>query len=130
MPAFDYALVRVVPRPERGEFVNAGVIVHCPEKRFLSARVHFDDGRILALWPGSDVAQLRDNVEVIPRICSGAADAGPIAALGMRERFHWLVAPRSSAIQMSPVHCGICESPETALQDLYGKLVAGTESGR
>lgn len=121
--AYDYAVLRIVPRPERGEFINAGVVLHCPERRYLEALVHFDEPRLAALWPGADLEQLRENVEILPRICRGDRNAGPIAALPPRERFHWLVAPRSAAIQVSPVHCGICDAPETALNDLFRRLV-------
>ena len=121
MPApssFDYAVVRVVPRVERGEFINAGVIVYCLEKRFLGARVHLDEVRLKALWPDADVALIRRHLEAIPKICAGDASAGPIAKLSLRERFHWLVAPRSTIIQISPVHSGICEEPQAVLDEL------------
>ena len=126
--AYDYAVIRIVPRPERGEFINAGVILHCSERKFLGARVEFDEGRLACLWQDADLGQLRENVEVIPRICAAAADAGPIALLTARERFHWLTAPRSSAIQISPVHCGTCESPAATLEQLFRKLAAGVPS--
>jgi hypothetical protein len=121
---YDYALVRIVPRPERGEFINAGVILHCPARRFLAARIHFDASRVAALWPDADTDRLRDNVDVIPGICLGQRDLGPIAALSQRERFHWLVAPRSAAIQVSPVHCGLSVDPESALDRIFRQLVA------
>ena len=109
MPApasFDYAILRVVPRVERQEFMNAGIIVFCLEKRYLAARVHLDKDRLRALWPEADVALVNQHLEAIPRICEGEPDAGPIALLSQRERFHWLVAPRSTIIQPSPVHTG------------------------
>ncbi len=126
--AYDYAVIRIVPRPELGEFINAGVILHCTERKFLGARIEFSERRLTYLWPDADIGQLRENVEVIPRICAAATDAGPIAQLSARERFHWLTAPRSSSIQMSPVHCGICESPEVALNRLFVKLAFGGDS--
>ncbi len=116
--SFDYAVVRVVPRVERGEFINGGVIVYCLEKRFLGARVHLDEVRLNALWPDADVALIRRHLEAIPKICAGDASAGPIARLSLRERFHWLVAPRSTIIQISPVHSGICEEPQAVLDEL------------
>lgn len=125
MPAhssFDYAIVRVVPRVERGEFINAGVIVHCLEKRFLGARVRLDETRLKALWPDADIALIRRHLEAIPKICAGEASAGPIATLSLRERFHWLVAPRSTIIQISPVHSGICEEPQSVLDELMQAL--------
>lgn len=126
MPArssFDYAILRVVPRVEREELVNAGVILFCLERDFLQARVELDEARLRALWPGTDVELVRQHLEAIPRICAGSPDAGPIARLSLRERFHWLVAPRSTVIQVSPVHSGLCESPERALDELFRRMV-------
>lgn len=125
MPApssFDYAVVRVVPRVEREEFVNAGVIVFCLEKGFLGARMKIDAVRLKALWPELDVELVRQHLEAIPKICAGDPSAGPIARLSLRERFHWLVAPRSTIIQISPVHSGICESPEQSLEQLFERM--------
>ena len=126
MPAlssFDYAILRVVPRVEREELVNAGVILFCLERDFLQARVELDEARLRALWPGTDVELVRQHLEAIPRICAGSPDAGPIARLSLRERFHWLVSPRSTVIQVSPVHSGLCESPERALDELFRRMV-------
>ena len=126
MPApssFDYGVVRVVPRVEREECINAGVILFCLEQRFLQARVHVDERRLLALWPELDVELVRQHLEAIPRICAGGPDGGPIGKLSLRERFHWLVAPRSTIIQVSPVHTGLCETPELALDKLFEKMV-------
>ena len=127
MPAqssFDYAVIRVVPRVEREEFVNAGVIVFCLERNFLAARVYVDDERLKALWPEIDVDLVQQHLEAFPRISAGDPSAGPIARLSLRERFHWLVSPRSTIIQVSPVHTGICESPEQALDRLFERLAA------
>lgn len=121
--SFDYAVLRVTPRVERGEFVNAGVILFSLEKKFLGARTHVDEARLLALWPDLDVPMVRLHVEAFARICAGDEDAGPIAKLSIRQRFHWLVAPRSTIVQVSPVHSGICEAPEKALEDLFARLV-------
>ncbi len=121
MPApasFDYAILRVVPRVERQEFMNAGIIVFCLEKRYLAARVHLDKDRLRALWPEADVALVNQHLEAIPRICEGEPDAGPIALLSQRERFHWLVAPRSTIIQPSPVHTGVCDDTDRLLDRL------------
>ncbi len=123
MPSFDYAIVRVMPRVERGEVINAGVILFCLEAGFLAARVEVNAPRLLALWPATDVELVRQHLEAIPRICAGAADAGPIARLSLRERFHWLVAPRSTMIQVSPVHAGLCAEPERALAELFARMV-------
>ncbi|MES1262297.1 MAG: DUF3037 domain-containing protein [Acidobacteriota bacterium] len=127
MPApvsFEFATIRVVPRVERGEFVNAGVIVFCLAKKFLSAKVQVDSERWRALWPEIDVEVIREHLEAFPKVCAGAPDAGPIAQLSLRERFHWLVAPRSTMIQISPVHSGLCEAPEETLSALFGRLVS------
>jgi hypothetical protein len=123
MPSFDYALVRVMPRVERGEVINAGVILFCLEQDFLAARVEVNAPRLLALWPQTDVELVRQHLEAIPRICAGTADAGPIGRLSLRERFHWLVAPRSTMIQVSPVHAGLCAQPEKALAELFDRMV-------
>lgn len=126
MPAptsFDYAVLRVVPRVEREEFINAGVVLFCLQQDFLQARVGLDERRLLALWPEADAELIRQHLEVIPKICLGSKDGGPIARLSIRERFHWLVAPRSTMIQVSPVHSGICESPERALEELFRRMV-------
>ena len=126
MPArssFDYAVIRVVPRVEREEFINAGVLLFCLEKDFLAARIEVDERRLLALWPEIDIELVRQHLEAIPRICAGSPDGGPIAKLSLRERFHWLVAPRSTVIQVSPVHAGLCASPERALDELFRQMV-------
>lgn len=126
MPAlssFDYAIVRVMPRVERGELVNAGVILFCLEKDFLQARIEVNEPRLLALWPQIDLELVRQHLEAIPKVCAGSPDAGPIARLSLRERFHWLVAPRSTMIQVSPVHAGLCDSPERVLDELFCQMV-------
>lgn len=121
--SFDYAVIRVVPRVERGEHINAGVILFCLEKDFLKARVEVNEPRLRALWPEIDMDLVRRHLEAIPKICDGAPDAGPIGRLSLRERFHWLVAPRSTIIQVSPVHAGLCDHPERAIEDLFQKAV-------
>jgi len=121
--SFDYAVLRVVPRVEREEFVNAGVIVFCPERQFLEARIHVDESRLKAVWPEIDIPLVREHLEAFPKICAGEAAAGPIARLTQRERFHWLVAPRSTIIQVSPVHTGLCESPEQVLENVFRRLL-------
>ena len=120
--SFDYAVIRVVPRVEREEFINAGVIVFCMEKKFLDARVHIDADRMKALWPEVDVELVRQHLEAFPKISTGDPSGGPIAKLSLRERFHWLVSPRSTMIQVSPVHSGICGDPEQALDRLFKRL--------
>jgi Protein of unknown function (DUF3037) len=121
--SFDYATLRIVPSAERAEFVNAGVVMHCPEKAFLECRVLVDEERLRALWPSVEVAVVREHLEAFPRVAAGDEGAGPIARLSRRERFHWLVAPRSTVIQVSPVHSGMCESPEETMEELFRRLV-------
>lgn len=125
MPAtFDYAILRVVPRVERQEFINAGVVVFCLEKRYLEARVHLDIDRLKALWPEADTDLVRQHLEAIPRICLGDPAAGPIARLSQRERFHWLTSPRSTVIQPSPVHTGVCDGTDGLLDRLFRQFLA------
>ncbi|HXT35070.1 MAG TPA: DUF3037 domain-containing protein [Chloroflexota bacterium] len=125
MPAnnFDYAVIRVVPRVDRGEFLNAGVILFCRVQRFLAAVVELDETRLAALAPDADQVEIRRHLDLIPAICRGGPGSGPIGALSQTERFHWLVSPRSSVIQTSPVHCGLSDDPEAALRDLVARLV-------
>lgn len=126
MPAlcsYDYAVVRVVPRVERGEFVNAGVIVSCAEQGWLQAAIELDEGRLLAIDANVDLPGIRAALTAIPLICAGGMAAGPLGKLSVRERFHWLVAPRSSSIQTSAVHTGRCATPELMLEPLMRKLV-------
>jgi hypothetical protein len=119
MPAsFDYAVIRVVPRVEREEFINAAVIVFCLEKRYLAAHVHLDEERLRALWPDADVELVREHLHAIERICDGDPDAGAIAKLSQRERFHWLVSARSTILQPSPVHTGLCDGTDGLLDSL------------
>lgn len=125
MPAsFDYAILRVVPRVERQEFVNAAVVVYCPEQRYLAARVRLDPARVLALWPEADVTLIRQHLDAVLRICDGDETAGPIARLAQRERFHWLTAPRSTIIQPSPVHTGVCDATDELLERLEKQFLA------
>ena len=122
--SFEYAVIRVVPRVEREEFLNAGVILFSLKNRFLKALVHLDEQRLAALAPGVEVAELRDHLRAFEKVSEGAPDGGPIAQLTQRERFRWLVAPRSTVIQISPVHAGLCDDPEQMLQQLFGRLVS------
>ena len=120
---FDYSVVRVGPRVERGEFVNAGVIVSCPGKNYLKARVELDAERLAALDPDFDRETVERHLNAIPLICEGGAQAGPIGLLPQRARFHWLVAPRSTVIQTSPVHTGFCEDGDAVLEHLFDRMV-------
>lgn len=121
---FQYAVVRLVPRVEREEFVNVGVIVFCRTRGFLRARVALDPRRIEALAPGFALETVREHLDARVRVAAGDPEAGPIAALPQSERFHWLVAPSSTVIQTSSVHSGLCEDPERVIDDLFTKLVA------
>ena len=122
---YDYAIVRVVPRVERGEFVNVGAIVSSDAKGYLAARFAVDEARLLALDPQVDLNAVRTALAAIGAVCAGGAPAGAIGRLSLRERFHWLVAPRSTAIQLSPVHGGVSDDPAAALHRLFRQLVAG-----
>jgi len=121
--AFDYALVRVVPRVERGEFLNAGVILFCSTLGYLDARVALDRERLLMLNPSIDLDLVQSYLEAIPKICAGGGEEGSIGSLPQRARFHWLGAPRSTVIQTSEVHSGVSDDPKAALESLFEKLV-------
>lgn len=120
---FDYAIIRVVPRVEREEFINAGVILSCPEQRFLEARIELDRARLLALDASLNVQEIEGFLHVIPLVCAGGAQSGPIGQLPPRARFHWLVASRSTIIQTSPVHTGFCAEPKATLDNLLTGMV-------
>ena len=120
---YDYAVVRVVPKVDREEFINAGVIVLCPELSLLEARIKLNEARLLALDPSVDLELVRKHLAAIPTICSGGDGAGSIGQLPQRQRFHWLVAPRSTVIQTSPVHTGRCADPIAALEHLVATMV-------
>ncbi len=121
--AFDYAVVRVVPHVERGEFLNVGVILSCQSADFLKARFYLDAGRLSLLAPELDLEEVQNHLEAIRLICEGGEQAGAIGRLPRRARFDWLVAPRSTIIQTSAVHTGLCHDPEEALEKLLGKMV-------
>ena len=120
---YDYAIVRVVPRVERGEFVNVGAIVSSDAERYLEARFDVDDARLLALSPGLDLAAVRTALAAITAVCIGGDGAGPIGRLPLRDRFHWLVAPRSTMIQTSAVHTGRCDMLGDVLEQLLDRMV-------
>jgi Protein of unknown function (DUF3037) len=120
---YDYAVIRVVPKVEREEFVNVGVIVSCPTGVFLEARIEVDEQRLLTLDPTLDIETIRAHLATIPIICAGGEQAGPMGKASQRERFHWLTAPRSTVIQTSPVHTGWCDDPATVLEHLLAAMV-------
>lgn len=121
--SFDYAVLRIVPRVDREEFLNAGVIVFCLQRGFLEARVCLPEQRLRAFWPDLDLSLVQSHLDAFARIARGDPAGGPIAQLSLRERFHWLVSPRSTIIQVSPVHSGLCDQPESVLEALFQKLV-------
>jgi Protein of unknown function (DUF3037) len=120
---YDYAVVRVVPRVERGEFVNAGIILCCDVERILQATIELDETALLAIDARVDMELVRSVLASIPMICAGGDGAGDIGKMSARERFHWLVAPRSTIVQTSPVHTGQCADPEAALEHLMRTMV-------
>jgi hypothetical protein len=120
---YDYAVVRVVPRVERGEFINAGIIVYCGSADLLSARIELDEQRLIALAPDADLVALNAALGTIPSICAGGPGAGPIGLLSPRERFDWLVADRSTSIQTSPVHSGRSVDPNAVMEQLLLAMV-------
>ena len=121
--SYDYAVIRVVPRVERQEFINAGVIVWCKDKDLLEARIELDEARAQALDASLDLDAVRRHLASIIVICTGGAQAGPIGKLTKRERFDWLVAPRSTVIQTSSVHTGRCTDLQSTLDHLLTAMV-------
>ncbi len=121
---FQYAVLQVVPRVERGERFNAGVVVYSRRHRFLAARVHLDRAKLAALAPGTDADEVERHLGALARVAAGDPDAGAVASMEQSERFHWLAAPSSTVIQASPVHTGLTEDPEATLERLFGDLVA------
>lgn len=121
---FQYAIVRVVPDIARGECLNAGVVLLCRTKRYLGARIGLDAARLAVIAPGLDATTVQPHLDAIVRIASGDPSGGPIARLGLAERFHWLVSPSSTIIQASEAHTGLCSDPATELDHLFETLVA------
>lgn len=122
--AFSYAIVRVVPDIERGEFVNAGVMLFARQHDFLAARVELDRERLAALSPEADYESVRSALKAFVRVAEGDEEAGPMATLPKSERFGWLAAPSSTVVQCSPTHTGLCSDPRQALDELFKDLVA------
>jgi hypothetical protein len=122
--AFDYVIVQVVPRVDRDERVNAGVVLFCPAAAYLGCRIGLDERRVRALAPDVDVAAVGAQLDAIRAVCAGDASAGPIARLTPSERFHWLATPRSTVVQPSAPHAGLCDDPATALARLFDSAVA------
>ncbi|KMS79917.1 hypothetical protein ACH49_10240 [Streptomyces leeuwenhoekii] len=120
---FEYALLRVVPRVERGECINAGVLVYCRAEAFVAARTHLDEARLLALDPGADVPGVRAALRAAEGVCAGGAAAGQAAGDDAGRRFRWLVAPRSTIVQPGPVHTGLTADPAAEADRLLELLV-------
>ena len=120
---YEYAVLRVVPRVERAEFVNAGVIVFSRQRRVLIARISLDEVRLRALWPAVDVEAIRKHLDAVDRVCAGDTEASPIARMSQSERFHWLTSPKSTVIQVSPVRTGLSAEPEKVADTLVRELV-------
>ncbi|CAN5656454.1 DUF3037 domain-containing protein [soil metagenome] len=123
MSLFQYALLRVVPRVERGEFINAGVVLYCQDARYLAARIHLDPERLRALDPNLDPQTVLAHLEVARRVCEGGPEAGAVGLLPLGQRFGWLVAPRSTVVQPSPVHTGFAGDPKEAIERLLQVMV-------
>ncbi len=128
--AYDYAIIRAVPRVERGETINVGVILSCPDVDFLEARIELDEPRLLALDDSVDLDAVRAHLATIPLVCRGGPDAGAIGELPPRSRFHWLVSPRSTIIQVSPVHTGRTSDPAACLDRLLDTMVRRPSADR
>ncbi|MFE9452995.1 DUF3037 domain-containing protein [Streptomyces sp. NPDC006739] len=120
---FEYALLRVVPRVERGECVNAGVVVYCRARSYVGARIHLDEARLLALDPAADVSGVRAALGAVERVCAGGAAAGQAAGDDAGRRFRWLIAPRSTVVQPGPVHTGLTTDPAAETERLLDLLV-------
>ncbi|MGP1674107.1 MAG: DUF3037 domain-containing protein [Candidatus Limnocylindrales bacterium] len=120
---YQYAVIRVVPRVERGECLNVGVVLLCRSKAYVGAATVLDEARLRALAPDTDPATVRPYLEAIERIARGDRAGGPIARLSIAERFHWLVAPASTIIQASAVHTGLTDDPAAELEHLVDRLV-------
>lgn len=120
---YDYAVIRLVPRVEREEFINVGVILSCPEKDFLDTGIAVDEKRLNAMAPSLGIDNARHYLDTFSKVCAGAEEAGVIGALSKRARFYWLTAVRSTIVQTSPVHSGLCADPKAELEKLMKQLV-------
>jgi hypothetical protein len=121
---FQYAVVRVVPRIERGEFINAGVVLFCRARSFLAARTELDEGVLRALSGDCDADEVRSQLRTLEAVAAGEEAGGQVASLTASERFHWLTSPASTIVQTSPVHTGLTADPAAELDRLFGALVA------
>jgi hypothetical protein len=121
---YEYAVIRIVPQVEREEFLNVGVVLYCAKHKFLQCRYHFNEERVLALFPDLDILEMKLHLHSFEQICAGDPEAGPIARLGIAERFRWLTATRSTVLQTSKVHPGLCSNPESMLDRIYAQQVS------
>ena len=121
--SFDYAVVRLVPRVDREEFINVGIILYCRAQHLLDARVKLNTARLAALAPQLDATLVQTQIDLIPLICAGGANAGALGDLNQTERFLWLISPRSTTIQVSPAHAGLCEDPKAELDHLFKEMI-------
>jgi hypothetical protein len=120
---YEYAIIRVVPRVEREEFLNVGVVLFCKKEKYLKVKFRLDQKKLLMLCPDLDMEQLEKNLASFEKICQGSADGGPIAQMDSPSRFRWLTAVRSSVIQTSRPHPGMCDDLESTLSRLFSELV-------
>lgn len=120
---YEYAVIRVIPRVERGEFINVGVILFCKRKRFIRMKYHLDERRLKALFPELDIEEVAEYLNAWDLISQGHKDGGPIAQLDVPDRFRWLTAVKSTILQSSRIHPGLCEAPEAVLDRLFEKYV-------
>lgn len=120
---YDYAIIRVVPRVEREEFINVGVILSCLDTNFLGSKIELDEKRLKCFAPHLEIENIKCFLQTIPKICAGEKDSGVIGSLPKRARFYWLTAVRSTIIQTSTVHSGLCENPESQIEKLIEKYV-------
>jgi hypothetical protein len=120
---FEYAVIRVMPRVEREEFVNVGIVLFCKQQRFLKTVFHLDSERLLSLYPALDISEIKNYLEAFDKVGKGTKDGGPIAKLDLPSRFRWLTATRSTVVQSSKIHPGLCDDLDGALQKLFVQLV-------
>ncbi|HEY0073475.1 MAG TPA: DUF3037 domain-containing protein [Abditibacteriaceae bacterium] len=126
--SFDYAVIRIVPRVEREEFLNAGIVLYGATQRFLQAQVEVDKARLAAFAPWMEIEEIEEHLAAIPLICKGGKESGPVGLMEQRARFHWLVAPRSTIVQTSPAHSGMAHNLNEALEHLMNCMVRLPES--
>lgn len=120
---FEYAVIRVVPKVEREEFLNVGVILLCSKQKFLKAHIQLNEARLQSICPAIDLVEVENHIQSFQRICEGGSDSGPIGQLPLPDRFRWLTAARSTMVQTSRVHPGLCTDPAQTLQHLFDQLV-------